>query len=57
MANVGVAYGILQAQGINTSGMSPKEAWDKVNELKQKGVTKKVSSDLETTKNTEDLKK
>ena len=57
MANVGVAYGILQGQGINTSGMSPKEAWDKVNELKQKGVTKKVSSDLENTKNTEDLKK
>ena len=57
MANVGVAYGILQGQGINTSGMSPQEAWDKVNELRRKGVTKKVQSDLENAKNKEDLKK
>lgn len=33
MADNRIAYGMLKKAGIDTEGMSPKEAWEKVEEL------------------------
>lgn len=43
MADNRIAYGMLKQAGINTDGMSPKEAWEKLEELKDAAVKKGYS--------------
>lgn len=45
MAKSGVAYGILKEEGVDTTGMTPKEAWEKVNELRGKSGSQKLKEE------------